>query len=684
MDTVALLVLAHLAGTIIAVGGATVSDALFFRTIKNRRVSRDEFKLLNEAGKVIWSGLALAVFSGLALIIMEWVHTGGVARLGLGFFQLKVLLVGVVAINGIIFHTRVLPFLEKHLREDMRERQFVQKYWLFALTGAISIISWWSIVILAIVNPPLPFLYLLNVYLVAVVFASLVAFLLFSHQLFGTREIKEDFGVLPAVLRYAGIALVLVLILVGLSHLPVFQQAAPAHGETHSICVTEAPPWFDPPVLNIQPGDTVVWEHCDEPTGAHNPIHTHPIEQIAGPEYFSSGFGLVGHGDRGHGHESDHEHAGFGALPFNHTFTEVGENTYICPTHPYMMGVVSVGEESDAVVWPKESRIDPDLIGTPDVAGVGEVWLNAQYHLVPGQDFPGSIPVLNTETWEIEDVITHENFNNPHNPWPTYDYRYVFQTQWHADKISKIDVATREVVADKAVGNAPAHLFVHPTQDLLYVTMNNEDRVGVYDFDLNHFRDIHTSFGAHGIWIDPQGQWMSVAATLEQKLDIIDLETEEVVFTTDAPGFPLGTQITHDGRYAMVNLLLEGVTRFVDLETFEVTDVDVGEQPIWAMPDPRNEYVFVTNTGTADITVISLDTLEVVATLPAGAGAHGIIFGEHAAGGYYGYVSHKYEPYLGVVDLDSLETIAYIPLDEAHLGGNGLIVMPSTYTRWMG
>ena len=668
MDAILLLLVVHLVGTIIAVGGATMSDALFFRSIKNRRISLDEYNLLHEAGKVIWGGLALAIISGAGMVLLEYLAAGSVARLGLGFFQLKVLLVGVVIVNGVVFHTRVLPFVKKHLQKDMRERLFVKKYWLFALTGSISIVSWWSIVLLALIKPALSFAYLLNVYLVAVVFAALFSYLIFAHQLFATREIKEDYGVLPAVLKYVGVALIVLVVAVAGMQL---SGERVAKGTVHEVCILESPPWFKPAVLNIEPGDTVVWEHCDQGVGDYghdDVVHTHPVEQIAGPEYFSSGFGLIGHGEDS----------------FSHTFSEVGANTYICPTHPYMLGVVSVGEEYTDSVWPKESQINSSLVGVPDVPGVGEVWLDAQFHAVEGQRFPGSIPVLNTETWEVEDVIVHENFNNPHNLWNSYDERFVFQTQWHADTISKIDVQTRAVVADAQVGNAPAHLFVHPHKERLYVTMNNEDRVGIYDFDLNHLGDIQTSFGAHGIWIGPDARYMSVAATLAQKLDIIDLETEEVVASFDAEGFPLGTQITHDGRYAMINLLLEGVTRFVDLETLEVVaDVEVGDSPIWAMPGPRNEYVFVTNTGTADVSVIDLETLEVVKTLPVGAGAHGIVFAPNAAGGYYGYVSHKYEPYIGVIDLDLLETVAFIELDEALIGGNGILAFENVYTRWV-
>jgi len=444
--------------------------------------------------------------------------------------------------------------------------------------------------------------------------------------------------------------------------------------ETHYVCINEAPPWFRPDVLKIKTGDTVVWEHCPEETKhagkIHNPVHTHPILSIDGPEEFSTDLRPVGHGK---------------GERFEFSFTKPGIFTYICPTHPYMRGQIAVDTATQKdKLWPPEEIIKPSLLPPPATPGVGEIWINTQFEVVPSQDFPGTITVVNAEDWSIKKVISHKEFNNPHNPWHSYDERFIFQTQWHADMLHKIDTVTKEVIDGVALGNAPAHVFISPKTNKVYATLNNENKIVVLDQDLNVIKEIKTSFGPHGMWIDPSGKWLSIAATLSDKLDIIDLEKEEVVTTFDAPGLPLATAITNDGRYAMISLLLENKVRFIDLKTMKhVKDVEVGGWPVWPAPAPDGMHVFVPNTKTADISVISLETLGVVKTIPAAGGAHGITFGPKQGGGHYGYFSNKFARVMGIVDVERQELAGYVKLPDTAWGGNGILALPNSYDEFI-
>lgn len=665
------------------IGGATVSDMLFFNSIKDKKVSKEELGTLETASKVVIGGITLAILSGAAMLYFQYLNTGGWPLLETGRFQTKVTLVLLVALNGFVFHKAVFPILKRNADKPLNDSEEVKsKLWLFSATGAVSFVSWYGAALLAFWKTiGFSYLELMNIYLVLVFGAMAVGHLMLSLIIFSTKSDVERIkkGLLNSKMIIAFI-LAAVLIFVGFM---MFGSAE--EGKTHYVCITETPPWFTPDVLEINKGDTVVWEHCDEDdvhssvdtsiiikkSFAHGDdgeyVHTHPILSISGPEAFSSGLRVVGHLSDGN--------------DFRYTFTKEGAYEYICPTHPYMKGIITVGTSSPKEsLWPPDEIIKPSLLSPPEIFGVGEVWVNTQFERVEGQKFPGTITIINAETWEIEEVISHPEFNNPHNLWNSSDGQFIYQTQWHSDLVHKIDVSSREVVGSVRLGNAPAHLFVHPYEDKIYVTLNNENRVVILNSDLDILGNIETSFGPHGIWIDPSGAWMSVAATLEEKLNIIDLRSDEVVATFDAPGLPLATQITNDGRYAMISLLFENKVRFVDLETLEyVKDVEVGGSPIWAMPDPNNEYVFVPNTGTADISVISLESLEVVKTIPAASGAHGIIFGPKQGGGYYGYFSNKFARVVGVVDLDTLETVGYIELGEGQWGGNGILTLPNPY-----
>lgn len=207
-----LLLFAHVAGTIISVGGATMSDALFFKSIKNRKISKDEFKLLHEAGKVIWGGLTLTILAGLGLLGYQHMQ-GSVALYYQAYFQMKMILIGIVIINGLVFHLKVLPLLKAHLGEDLREKALSQYFWLFSLTGAISIVSWWSVVVLAVLNPNLPLLLMLNFYALLVVFGGLFGYLMMTHVIFGDVQKTENKVVSISKTNSVGFGIGLVLLI---------------------------------------------------------------------------------------------------------------------------------------------------------------------------------------------------------------------------------------------------------------------------------------------------------------------------------------------------------------------------------------------------------------------------------------------------------------------------------------
>lgn len=673
MDLLTLFYTLHLIGMAIGVGGATASDYLFFRSIRDRRISSDEFNLLRSMHLILWTGLTLLIFSGAGMLAVQHLTTGSVAVSGMFFAKMTIVLV--ILLNGFAFKKLAFPVLKASVNRPLdHDSVFAEKLWPLSLVGTISIMSWYSALLLGAMRTiELPYIFVMTLYVFLVSGGAIFGYLLLSHFLFAPRHKVKQVKTGEVPRRLTGVFVAGAIILLAGTAFYFLSTSQPI-AKTHHVCINEAPPWFRPDVLKVKAGDTVVWEHCPEETehagDVYNPVHTHPILSIDGPEKFSTDLRPVGYG-RGE--------------RFEFSFIKPGIYTYICPTHPYMRGqiAVDIAPQKDKL-WPPEEVIKPSLLPPPVVPGIGEIWLNTQYEVVPGQDFPGTITVINAGDWSIEKVIAHKEFNNPHNPWHSYDKRFVFQTQWHADKLHKIDTATKKVIGGARLGNAPAHVFVSPKNNRVYATLNNENKVVVLDQNLNVLKEIKTSFGPHGMWIDPSGRWLSVAATLSDKLNIIDLEKEEVVATFDAPGLPLATAITNDGRYAMISLLLENKVRFIDLATMKhVKDVEVGGWPIWPAPAPDGKHVFVPNTKTADISVISLETLMVVKTIPAAGGAHGITFGPKQGGGSYGYFSAKFARVMGVVDVEHQELAGYVKLPDTAWGGNGILVLPNSYDEFI-
>jgi len=171
------LVILHVVGAAIGVGGATMSDLLFFRAMKNRLISTDQFHLLQVAATVVLGGLALVVLSGVLLLFQspELLEQPRV--------QAKLTAVLVVLLNGFVLHSGLLEFLKGKLDSPLPEQGLRARRWTFALSGSASIVSWYAAFVLATLDEvALPYLALIGIYVAAIAAATGVAHLVFSYK----------------------------------------------------------------------------------------------------------------------------------------------------------------------------------------------------------------------------------------------------------------------------------------------------------------------------------------------------------------------------------------------------------------------------------------------------------------------------------------------------------------------
>jgi len=102
------LIILHLLGVVLGAGGAFVGDFLFFAASKDKKFDTSEVNLLKTTSRVTWIGVITLIISGLLLVWMS-----DFIALGSSHFQLKMLVVLVIIINGFIFHISHMPYLEK-------------------------------------------------------------------------------------------------------------------------------------------------------------------------------------------------------------------------------------------------------------------------------------------------------------------------------------------------------------------------------------------------------------------------------------------------------------------------------------------------------------------------------------------------------------------------------------------
>ena len=66
-----LFLIIHLFGVALGAGGAFMSDGAFFASLKDRKISKDEFGILKITSQMTWVGLILLLVSGAGLFAMN-------------------------------------------------------------------------------------------------------------------------------------------------------------------------------------------------------------------------------------------------------------------------------------------------------------------------------------------------------------------------------------------------------------------------------------------------------------------------------------------------------------------------------------------------------------------------------------------------------------------------------------
>jgi hypothetical protein len=148
MDLHLALVIVHIVGTILGVGGATLAEVLYLASLKDGTVDSDEKHMMHANYWMIRVGLAIAVLSGIALV-WWWVSIGGNRwPLESPKVWFKDLLVLVIIVNAVLLSRRLIPM------------------WLGA---SLSFTSWWGATILGMWKMiPYSFIQISIAYLIAV------------------------------------------------------------------------------------------------------------------------------------------------------------------------------------------------------------------------------------------------------------------------------------------------------------------------------------------------------------------------------------------------------------------------------------------------------------------------------------------------------------------------------------
>ncbi len=148
LDAKTIFIILHVFGAIIGAGGAFASDGMFFNSVRDGRISREELRFLRMGSRMVWTGLALLAASGLLLFLTE-----PLLYMSSSKFMAKITIVGVIILNGFIFHLIHLPRLRAHAGTRFADSPaFIRNASFLMASGAISMVSWTATVILGVLR----------------------------------------------------------------------------------------------------------------------------------------------------------------------------------------------------------------------------------------------------------------------------------------------------------------------------------------------------------------------------------------------------------------------------------------------------------------------------------------------------------------------------------------------------
>lgn len=173
-----LLRLLHFAGLVLGLGGAVFLDLTLSR-LARAGLTDEHVEIVEWISRFVALGLALLWVSGLGFLALY--QLADPAKLANPKIFAKMTIVAVLTANGVAIHLAVLPRLRARIGQPLLQSLCLRIRLLFALTSAISLVSWTVPVILGAtpqLNFVVPLQTILAGYAALVMTATALAFVL--------------------------------------------------------------------------------------------------------------------------------------------------------------------------------------------------------------------------------------------------------------------------------------------------------------------------------------------------------------------------------------------------------------------------------------------------------------------------------------------------------------------------
>jgi YVTN family beta-propeller protein len=222
----------------------------------------------------------------------------------------------------------------------------------------------------------------------------------------------------------------------------------------------------------------------------------------------------------------------------------------------------------------------------------------------------------------------------PHHMAVTQDSRFLFVPLFNSVWVAVIDTEKHAVVDKIAVGYGSHATRMSPDGKRLYVGSLMNDHISIVDVETRKvLKQIPFDDGVRPFEITRDEKWLYAQRSRLHGFDVVDLTAGKVVKTVKLPALPEGTKLpvffphtyNHGLGLTRDNKLLFAAGSVADYVcVYSVPDlqllatVPVGRDPNWIVFSSDGKFAYVTNRGSNDLSVISVEQLKEIKRVKVG------------------------------------------------------------------
>ena len=233
----------------------------------------------------------------------------------------------------------------------------------------------------------------------------------------------------------------------------------------------------------------------------------------------------------------------------------------------------------------------------------------------------GTVSVINTGTHTLTATITVPG--SPDGVAVTPNGAYVYIACQAAPTVSVISTASNSVVQTISLGAGSYRMALTPNGSQLYVTEGVANAVAVIDTASNSLlATIPVGSGPRGIAFSPDGSYAYVANQTSGNVSVISTASRSVVNTFPAGAGAQNIAVTPQGNLYVSNAYGNTVT-VLNPSGAVLATIGGFTYPNAIVSTPNGSSVYVVNTNSTSVSVISTSSNSIVASIPVGSTPQG-------------------------------------------------------------